>query len=38
MPEFDLTQWSEVSREVKPAYQYVLLERSGRSEGRPGIG
>jgi dihydrofolate reductase len=30
MPEFDITQWSQVSREEKPGYRYVLLERGGR--------
>jgi dihydrofolate reductase len=27
MPEFDLTDWSEVSSEEKPGYRYFLLER-----------
>jgi dihydrofolate reductase len=35
MPEFDFTEWAEVSSEEKPGYRYLLLERTGRPEGRP---
>ena len=37
MPEFDRSQWAEVSSEEKPGYRYVLLERialTDRPEGR----
>ncbi len=35
MPEFDAATWSEVLRQEKPGYQYLLLERTDRPEGRP---
>jgi dihydrofolate reductase len=37
MPEFDRSQWTEVSSEEKTGYRYVLLERialADRPEGR----
>jgi dihydrofolate reductase len=33
MPEFDSTEWTEVSREEKPGYRYLVLERTRRPEG-----
>ena len=30
MPEFDSTEWTEVSREEKPGYRYLVLERTRR--------